>query len=311
LWRSKDAGLVIALTPLQARIRDHLDVQFSRALTPGDRVNEAEIADQLGVSRTPVREVLLQLAAEGVVEYQPRRGFRLLRFSQEKKAFEAADGGSLDDRVMRDMALGALDAVISERALMQRYGVPHGTLVSTLRRLMRDQLVEPSFGRGWIFADVGPAALADSYRFRQIVEPAAILSDAYAPDAGALQALDREHAEAIEAIDGMARRRLFDLDARFHALVARGANSQYLTHAIERQNNIRRVNEYIGFIRLERIRHSMVEHRGIIAAVLTGDRQLASALMRVHLQVSERETFLHLSDDLELVRTGRVRLHED
>jgi DNA-binding GntR family transcriptional regulator len=216
--------------------------------------------------------------------------------------------GLLDERVMRDMALGNLTATISERALGQRYQVPHGILVSTLRRLMRDQLVEPSVGRGWIFASVGPEALASGYRFRKIVEPAAILADPYEIDVAALQALDRDHAAALASLDRMDRRRLFDLDARFHRLVALGAKSEHLVDAIERQNNIRRVNEYIGFTRLDRIRASLSEHRDIIAALIKGERQLAAALMRLHLQISSDETFEHMDDDLELVRRGQVNL---
>ncbi|MCQ8875240.1 hypothetical protein NP945_25680 [Mesorhizobium sp. LMG17149] len=45
---------------------------------------------------------------------------------------------------MRDMALGVLDGIISERALLARYNATPGALTSTLRRLMRDQLAEPS-----------------------------------------------------------------------------------------------------------------------------------------------------------------------
>lgn len=43
-------------------------------LAPGQRLKEEELARELGMSRTPVREALLMLQSEGLVELSPRRG---------------------------------------------------------------------------------------------------------------------------------------------------------------------------------------------------------------------------------------------
>ena len=42
---------------------------------PGERVNEVEIATQLGVSRTPLREALNRLSTEGFLTMEPGKGF--------------------------------------------------------------------------------------------------------------------------------------------------------------------------------------------------------------------------------------------
>src|SRR6476646_110897 len=42
--------------------------------TPGQRLSEAELARDLGVSRTPVREAIIQLRADGLVEVTPQLG---------------------------------------------------------------------------------------------------------------------------------------------------------------------------------------------------------------------------------------------
>src|SRR5579864_9165948 len=42
--------------------------------TPGQRLSEAELARELGVSRTPVREAIIQLRTDGLVEVTPQAG---------------------------------------------------------------------------------------------------------------------------------------------------------------------------------------------------------------------------------------------
>src|SRR6185436_12543092 len=41
---------------------------------PGKRLDEAELLTEFGVSRTPLREALIQLASLGLIELRPRRG---------------------------------------------------------------------------------------------------------------------------------------------------------------------------------------------------------------------------------------------
>ena len=46
-------------------------------LNSNEKVNEQDICQQLNISRTPVREALIQLAADGFLDSAPRRGFRV------------------------------------------------------------------------------------------------------------------------------------------------------------------------------------------------------------------------------------------
>jgi len=46
---------------------------LSGALTPGERLDETGLARRFNVSRTPVREALLQLASVGLIEMRPRQ----------------------------------------------------------------------------------------------------------------------------------------------------------------------------------------------------------------------------------------------
>lgn len=53
-------------------------------LPPGQHVNEVHLAERLDVSRTPLREALSQLTAEGLLECKPRRGFFTKKLSVDE-----------------------------------------------------------------------------------------------------------------------------------------------------------------------------------------------------------------------------------
>lgn len=53
-------------------------------LAPGERINDSALAESLGVSRMPVREALLKLQNEGLVEAEPNRWIRVSRVSPDQ-----------------------------------------------------------------------------------------------------------------------------------------------------------------------------------------------------------------------------------
>ena len=54
---------------------------LSGQLAPGQKVHQAELAEQLSVSRVPVREALSRLNAEGLLQYRSNIGFSVARFN--------------------------------------------------------------------------------------------------------------------------------------------------------------------------------------------------------------------------------------
>ncbi len=52
-------------------------------LKAGDKISEPDLCDLFGVSRTPLREALKVLAAEGLVDLTPNRGARVARIAPE------------------------------------------------------------------------------------------------------------------------------------------------------------------------------------------------------------------------------------
>lgn len=73
---------VVDESSLTERVYEELRTAIlSGELAPGTLHSVVEISNQLGVSRTPVREALLQFAADGVVRFERSRGVRILELS--------------------------------------------------------------------------------------------------------------------------------------------------------------------------------------------------------------------------------------
>ena len=73
--------------PIATRIRQMI---LQGQLKPGERLTESGLAEQLGLSRTPIRGVLPSLAAEGFLKAVGRRGFAVAEFS-DRESFEALE----------------------------------------------------------------------------------------------------------------------------------------------------------------------------------------------------------------------------
>lgn len=67
------AGGTVAKGSLGMRAALEDDIATGR-IAPGARLDETSLADRFGVSRTPIREALQQLAATGLIEIRPHRG---------------------------------------------------------------------------------------------------------------------------------------------------------------------------------------------------------------------------------------------
>lgn len=65
-------------------------------LISGEKVQENAISESLNISRTPVREALIQLASEGLLENIPRKGFVLKSLTKEEAKETYLIIGALD-----------------------------------------------------------------------------------------------------------------------------------------------------------------------------------------------------------------------
>lgn len=97
---------------IENRLREMI---LREEIRPGERLTEAGLAERLGVSRTPVRNILPRLAAEGMIRPVGKRGFVAANFSSQE-IFAALDMRALlEGWAARSLAEKGASAALLER----------------------------------------------------------------------------------------------------------------------------------------------------------------------------------------------------
>jgi DNA-binding GntR family transcriptional regulator len=82
---ARTGNIGAAHSPLTKLVVDSIrDRILAGTYAPGERLVEAHLSTELGVSRMPVREALRVLAAEGIVAIEPRRGATVATYSSDQ-----------------------------------------------------------------------------------------------------------------------------------------------------------------------------------------------------------------------------------
>lgn len=106
------------------RLRDSI---LSGDLKPGEIYKEMNLARDFGISRTPVREALLELSVHGLVTFLPRRGVRINHFTKRdveevfelRKAIELAIVEKIS-RGSKDINLAKLEKTLDNQVMAMK-----------------------------------------------------------------------------------------------------------------------------------------------------------------------------------------------
>lgn len=182
-----------AASQIHSALRDEI---VGMQLRPSDALNEKQLCQRFGVSRTPVREALLRLADEGLVEIYPQSGTFVSRIPRRalfeailiRKALEATTV-SLAIAAMTDRQMAALEA---NQAALAKAAVAGD--IQEVHRIDIDfhQLIAGIAGYPGIWRVIAQVKVQiDRYRYITL------------PQKGRLDLVVAEHAAIIE---GMRRR---------------------------------------------------------------------------------------------------------
>ncbi|MGI5401795.1 GntR family transcriptional regulator [Streptomyces sp. CA-135486] len=117
------SSTAVTRNTLRQQIADALrDEVLAGRLQPGQEFTVKQIAEQYGVSATPVREALVDLSAQGLLDSDQHRGFKVHQFSVD------------DYRGMTEARSLIVDGVFRQLEKRRCAGVPSKVLVSVRRR---------------------------------------------------------------------------------------------------------------------------------------------------------------------------------
>lgn len=181
-------------------------------LLPGDRLIETDLADRLNISRTPVREAIRQLEADGLITHLPRTGatVRRLDYSEVIELYEmravlegtaarlaarAASEPELAEIAEADAAMAAADVTDAGRLYTLNLRFHAMVLNAARNRYLAQSLA--ALDRTLLI--LGPSTMLNADRARAAVaEHGAVMRAVAARDGAAAEAAMRAHIEAAQ-----------------------------------------------------------------------------------------------------------------
>ena len=179
---------------------------FDRELVPGSWIDELKLAEEYGISRTPLREALKVLATEGLVTMKVRRGAYVTEVSDNDLADVYHLLGLLESDAAAVVAAKATDSQLSE-----------------------------------------------------------------------LQAL---HGELEKSTQN--RERFFEINEAFHMRLLEIANNRWRDQMVADLRKVMKLNRHNSLLKIGRIEESLLEHRAIVAALVTRNATDSAQRMREH-----------------------------
>ncbi|HZV55893.1 MAG TPA: GntR family transcriptional regulator [Rhodocyclaceae bacterium] len=200
----------LAAPALYEQVAERLRARiFAHELAPGAWVDEQTLAEEYGISRTPLREALKVLASEGLVTLKPRRGCYVTELSEQD-----------------------LDEIFPVMALLEGRCAQEAT---------------------------SKASEADIRRLAEI------------------------HAELERYAAANDADRFFEANQQFHSTLQELAGNRWLRQLIEETRKFIKLTRRDSLNLEGRLKQSLTEHRGILAAVQRRDANEAGRLMHDHL----------------------------
>lgn len=283
----------MSASPLARRIASEIrQLATGGELAAGEHLRTQHLADRFGVSRQPIRDAMQLLAEQGLLEQKENRGF-FIRELSGTSVLEPVDSDATPfevhndyQRIAEDWLTDKIPAEVTEGMLRDRYGLTKAQLNDILLRATREGWAERKQGYGWRFLPVAKTveSFEQIYRFRMLIEPAAMLEPGFALNKDILQEQRRIQSRMLETdIHRLPAERLLHNGSLFHEELIKLSNNPFYHMSLVRVNQMRRLLEYRSRVDRERLVIQCEEHLAILDLLDQGEVIEASYSMRRHL----------------------------
>ena len=274
------------------------DLIVTERLGPEAHLSTQKLADQFGVSRSPVREALGMLAERGILEQRANRGFFVRAGGAKRPDGEVApapNGGDasvlVDEppayfQMAQEWLRDAIPAEVTAQFLRERYDLTNSQVTAILTHGIHEGWIERKPGYGWRLLPVAktPEALDQLYRLRMAIEPAALLEPTFVLDRDTLAAQRQIHERMLAgAIEHTPTDRLVQIGAQFHEAIIKLSRNPFFHQTLVRVDRMRRLIDYQSRTDRHRFYEQWREHLELIELIGQGDNVAASVFMRRHI----------------------------
>jgi GntR family transcriptional repressor for pyruvate dehydrogenase complex len=222
-----------------------------------------------------------------------------------RKVYEQVAEQLLGQIVARRLKPG--DVLPPERELTESFGVGRSSIREALRMLESQGVISAVNGGSFVVADAASplnsslrlmftlddrTGIHDLFELRRILEVEAAALAAERHGARHLDEMDAAIEEMAASLDDPGGDRFIDADLRFHLAVAEATGNRLVLHSMQAVRDVVRRALMTVFVIPQSPESAVVEHRGIRAAIASGDpakarQEMANHLVRVEADVEK------------------------
>lgn len=266
-------------------------------LTIGDHLREIHFSDRLKVSRTLTRSAFKLLEEQGILERRPNRGFFLRDMDSIREQLQdappspSADLHPLCYKLARDYLHQELPGHFTESDIVRQYEESRATVQQALIEMEKEGWLQRLLGYGWEFGSFLTSSLSyeQCYRFRALIEPAALREPTYSPDKRVLATLKQKQQALLESADSCSASRMFNTGVEFHEAIVGFSGNAFLLEGLQKANRLRRLLEYSVHSARVAPQHECEDHLHIIMLLEEGAYMKAADFLQDHLGKARRE----------------------